>query len=152
MNSNLASEKINVFMSIPEENPNIEFLRSKLLSLGIIIVDNTSFNVDIEDDDKYEISFIIKKLISITDFIFICISKKTYKSYFQTLELNEIIMKKDFNKEEKIIYLYLEKECNPISQPHHYYGISNNENKICLPLYDYISTSETIEKIINLIV
>ena len=41
-------EKINIFMSIPEENPNIQFLRNKLLSLGIKIIDNTSFNVDID--------------------------------------------------------------------------------------------------------
>jgi hypothetical protein len=128
--------ELDIFLSIPEDNNNIQFIRNNLISLGYKIIDRTIYMENQTNYDENEFEYIIKRLINNAKYIFICQSKLTYSSYLQIKELNEIIENNHLNK-NNIFYLILD--------PHIFYSKKN----ISFPINDLTCCYNTLQHLIK---
>jgi hypothetical protein len=141
---------IDVYISYSEKNKYIDFLENQLNSLNYNIVNSYVLTNSINEIDNSQVSKYIKMIIQKTNFVIICLSKNTVKSYSQSFELNELIELKEnqsFDK-YKIIYLLIDSDYIP----------SNNksleiylQNKRWFPFYNEETYTNSFDKILSIV-
>jgi hypothetical protein len=148
MNFELNNFSLDIYLSYPELNENILLLFNVILNNNINIINKSFFINNTKEINAEEIEYILYKLINNSKYIFICLSQYSIKNFSQILELNEIERNKKSNNKKKIIYLLLEipKENSLLE-----FVISDKEiDKELFPLYNKITTNETIQKLLLL--
>lgn len=107
--------KYNIYISFPEENENITLFENNLKSFNLNILNSSLLinNINLQKD-------LLKEYIKTTinnnelQYIFVCVSKNFYKTFSQTIEMNEFITN-DLVDKNKIIYLILEEDFTPLN-------------------------------------
>ena len=148
MNFELNNFSLDIYLSYPELNENILLLFNVILNNNINIINKSFFINNTKEINAEEIEYILYKLINNSKYIFICLSHYSIKNFSQILELNEIERNKKSNNKKKFIYLLLEipKENSLLE-----FVISDKEiDKELFPLYNKITTNETIQKLLLL--
>ena len=134
---------IDVYISYPDKTKYIELLENNLKSLNYYVINSSIVKNSINEiPSSQEISKNINLLLEKTNFIIICLSNDSFKSYSQSFELNEIIENVNFDK-NKIIYLILDENNENLE--------NYIKNKRWYPFYDEESYKNSIDKILSIV-
>jgi hypothetical protein len=137
--------KYDIYVSYVEVTPYIDTLINSLRSLDYQIIDSSIIKNTLFTLPNTQISNYIETIIEKSKYIFICLSNKSFQSYSQTMETNELELISSFSK---IIYLFTD---NSFTLD------TNSELKVIIqqnkwfPLYDEETTSQTCGKILTIL-
>ena len=138
---------IDIYISYPEKTEYIDFLENNLKSLSYNVINSSLLQNSLNENSSSEISKYIKTIINKTNFIIICLSKNTIKSYPQSIELNELVENISLDK-NKIIYLMID---DNYKQNNYKYIDNFIQNKTWFPFYDKETYSNSIDSILSII-
>ena len=142
--SNSFLQKIDIYLSFPEENEFVIGLKRKLLDLNYNLCDTSIVKKSFENLSIQEINKYMETLIENTRFIIVCVSLKSLTSFTQSIEMNKLL-DNSFEKNNKVIYLIMDENypCVLINK--------HMEKNDCFLYYDQETISESFEKIIEIL-
>lgn len=142
--SNSFLQKIDIYLSFPEENEFVIGIKRKLLELNYNICDSSIVKKSLETMDTLEISDHMETLIENTRFIIVCLSLKSFKSFTQSIEMNKLL-DSSFMHNNKVIYLITDPNYEPLLLN------SIKKNNKYFPYYDQETVNDSFEKIVEIL-
>jgi hypothetical protein len=140
--------KYDIYVSYVEETPYIDTVINNLRLLDYKIIDSSVIKNSLFKLHNTEISNYLKKLLENSIYIFICLSSKSFQSYSQTMEINELITNTNIRNSSKIIYLFTDENFTLDTNPE--LKEITKQNKWFL-LYDDETTSQTCGEILTIL-
>ena len=139
--------KCDIYISYVNETPNLNNLIYSLKLLDYQIIDSSIIKNSLLEIPNIQLSHYVEKILENSKYIFICLSSKSFQSYSQTIETNELTTKLIISS--KIIYLFTEAHFTLDTNPELKGIIKQNK---WFPLYDEITTSQTCGKILTILI